>query len=320
MKPIIRRINDIDSLIDLLRFGNPIWKGATFQQIGFRGQAKASWNLTPKSFRRGVRLGYKGFIVSSPSPEIIEQTRAEYDAVRAFVELGDSVGLELPGDIGRFRNHRNRNGTDADEFWRKHWPDSEDHQLLAIAQHHGVPTRLLDFTHNPLIAAYFAASDCLKKLQSGERTAEFAIWAVDLRFFREIRYITNRQSADGYSSERLLEVLVPRHNNNFLRAQSGFFLIDQRANQDWSIKGGSSLNQVFIERTNRWRTRKGFWGATKISDFFLPYVKLRINSGIAESTLRFLHGEGINEASVFPSHDHIHLALEFMSIQGHPLE
>ena len=31
------------------------------------------------------------------------------------------------------------------------------HVVFAIAQHSGIPTRLLDFTHNPLVAAYFAA-------------------------------------------------------------------------------------------------------------------------------------------------------------------
>ena len=46
------------------------------------------------------------------------------------------------------------------------WPDDDDeqsglsynyaHAVFAIAQHSGVPTRLLDFTYNSLVAAYFA--------------------------------------------------------------------------------------------------------------------------------------------------------------------
>jgi hypothetical protein len=54
----------------------------------------------------------------------------------------------------------------------------DDWEILFLMQHHGVPTRLLDWTENPYIALYFALTSCKRSAVSG-LYPDCCVWSLD---------------------------------------------------------------------------------------------------------------------------------------------
>jgi FRG domain len=68
----------------------------------------------------------------------------------------------------------------------QHVPKEDDiFHWLAMMQHHGAPTRLLDFTWSPFVAAFFA----LEKARS-----DCAIWAVNFHLLKEKKYFFEQEN------------------------------------------------------------------------------------------------------------------------------
>jgi FRG domain len=85
-----------------------------------------------------------------------------------------------------------------------HIPDPEDDfQWLALMQHHGAPTRLLDLTWSPYVAAFFALE---------RATGDAAIWALNPA---HISYAAAVTLQDGHTIHP--QAIDPRERGNFRR-------------------------------------------------------------------------------------------------------
>lgn len=243
----------------------------------FRGQGDASWRLIPSAFRPHSCLGYESQFrrISDRTPKLTwEQGNAEFTALREFLQLADKVGLDITADHMWLRKNPFENVVGNSEIGIGDWPPPELYEALALAQHHGVPTRLLDFTYDPLIAAFFAADE---PVQCAE---QIAVWCVDIEAF----YSASR---DG---SRPIEIItVSRMHNRNLAAQKGLFVLDR----DWPMQS-KTFEQGLEEYVSR---------MAGVRKFSLPI-------GERDTLLALLSKLGFDRAHLMPSFDGVVRELE----------
>lgn len=97
-------------------------------------------------------------------------------------------------------------------------PES-DWQWLALAQHNRLPTRLLDWTKNPLAALWFAVKDPAVNGQPG------IVWAFG---YEKEDVVFNTAYRDSPFSIDRTYVYFPEHVSHSIQAQSGLFTIHHR--------------------------------------------------------------------------------------------
>jgi hypothetical protein len=188
-------------------------------------------------------------------------------------DLLETTLMRLAGDnqkierhlLRNFKKYAHNNLVESDSLW--HW--------LAVAQHHGLPTRLLDWTYSPLIAMHFATS----RLEDFDKDG--AIWTINYEQAHAVLPDTLKKSLyheganmfttsvlsnvikdlkefDQLETEPFLLMLEPSSMNDRIINQYALFSIISDSNatvDDWAKKHPHICRKIIIPASLKWEVR-----------------------------------------------------------------
>ncbi len=184
-------------------------------------------------------------------------------------------------DKGSFYEHRFSQWCREARAYAKDFPENI-WERLALAQHHGLATNLLDWSANPLVAAYFAC----KELESEDG----AIYC-----YFPTRYITESERNE-FTDFKNNEVVgyIPNHFSRRIVAQSGYFTFHQNP-------------QKPVLKTELTMPFKG-----------QQLKKILIKNSAKQQFIDELNLYGLNQKSLFPDLDGLSSYINWLTLVGHP--
>lgn len=268
-------LDSVDDFIELIR-PEKCNLNKYFESTGgkfiYRGHADSQWELEPSLFRN---IQSNSFFSSTFQNIFYTQ----WLRLKEFIEGCDLNASNIPFDSKKLRDDHFKNFKGEVGYDSRTWPHPDLYELIALAQHYGLSTELLDWTKNPLVACYFAASNVIADKDSN---GFMSVWVFD---------VEKEDSLNHFHHKNIEIIDVPRSTNRNISSQQGCFTLvrqslDSRSpltfeNGTKRIREIKLLNELIAER--------------KIK----ALIKISLPKKYAPQIMQYCSSYSINGATIF---------------------
>lgn len=286
-----------------------VWGG----EYVFRGQGDARWKLFPKAFRAGTKTPIADELATGTMATYRDQRNLEWQMLRYFVLEINRNGHRLPDDKLFYKLVDVLEASDEETKigrFEEPWPSHEYYSLLSLAQHYGLPTRLMDWSRSSLVSAFFAASDCASMKTHGAKVGKLAVYALNINsmLLESPSWVSRTSLFDPLfkrNSRTTYHVLeVPTSHNPNLLAQKGLFICCSEYGQ---IKNHQftpiSLDDYLAQRLvylHKQSVDPKDPGPAKLEKIDQAFYKFTLPSKLAPTLFAALDKLHVNPSTIYP--------------------
>jgi len=269
-----------------------LYESGVFENYIFRGQSNSHWKLLPSILRLSQQefLRYMNIDYVVDPIEEYYQIQCEFSLLKKFYMTANEQGLNVPYSSLFLRSAFDNFNIGLNNIKEFNWYSEEIASIAALAQHYGLPTRLLDWSKNIYAALYFACiNDIMESYNEGnlyrfENDDAFSVWMLNANIF---------ENASHFHKEfcPLKIVELPYYSNPNMKAQKGIFTY-------WELRADNIHDlgsQVDRESLDDKIMRFDF----KEEKSVMMY-KIDIGKREVPKTMEYISRLGVNAASLFP--------------------